>query len=482
MDNSIDSENSSRFPDVTRGKLESLYKAFNDLNWDKQKNLTSEEITYFLNKNSQNGKFDPVLCEKLLAFLGLDNYNTITVEEFINYYMQFDSDLEKGKEEFNNKLLTRQNSLNNLEEQCNKYKDEQLDSEGLCENAKLTVEINDIDIKIDLGNLNVVKIIIEILYNNETQQKSFDVNQDDNENINKIFEFKPKSKTDNFIIILKCEIDNGQIVEIGSKEFPVNEITMQEEYSAQIEIPEIDNESNVGAVINAKILLYWSDYQYYVDKKNETEQKIEKIKKTINETNKYCKEINDIYLKNMKIQPQANIEDIQWNENTIKPNNDKAKSSYIDIDNNEPGSNLNNEEYNRFRNNAFDINTNDDYRNNNNGKSLLLIKLLGLCLLGLGFADGFYRNEFPNQLLGVLIFLSCFNIFQGNREQTKFFNKFNFCLCLAVLLMDIIWMFCNYNSKSDEKNEEGYGKYTKIIVALSIITKGFGSVILFNKK
>ena len=127
---------------------------------------------------------------------------------------------------------------------------------------------------------------------------------------------------------------------------------------------------------------------------NETEQKIEKIKKTINETNKYCKEINDIYLKNMKIQPQANIEDIQWNENTIKPNNDKAKSSYIDIDNNEPGSNLNNEEYNRFRNNAFDINTNDDYRNNNNGKSLLLIKLLGLCLLGLGFADGFYRNEF----------------------------------------------------------------------------------------
>ena len=43
-------------------------------------------------------------------------------------------------------------------------------------------------------------------------------------------------------------------------------------------------------------------------------------------------------------------------------------------------------------------------------------------------------------------------------------------------------MFCNYNSKSDEKNEEGYGKYTKIIVALSIITKGFGSVILFNKK
>ena len=481
MDNSIESENSSRFQDAKRGKLESLYKAFNDLNWDKQKNLTSEDIIYFLNINSQNGKFDPVLSGKLLAFLGLDNYNTITVEDFINYYMQFDSDLQKSKEEFNNKLLTRQNSLNNLEEQCNKYRDEQLDSEGLCENAKLTVEISDIDIKVDLGDLNIIQIIVEILYNNETQQKTFDVNQDDND-INKIFEFKPKSKTDNFIIILKCVSDNDQIIEIGNKEFPVNEITMQEEYSAQIEIPEINDETNVGAIINAKIFLYWSDYQYYADKKNETEQKIEKIKKTINETNKYCKEINDIYLKNMKIQQQPNNEEIEWNDKIIKPNNDKAKSSYIDIDNNERGSNLNNDENNQFRNNAFDINTNDNYRNNNNNKSLFLIKLLGLSLLGLGFADGFYRNEFPNQLLGVLIFLSCFNIFQGNREQIKFLNKFNFYMCLIVLLMDIIWMFCNFNSKTDEKYEGGYNKLTKIIVAISIITKGFSCVILFNKK
>lgn len=33
----MDSANSSRFQDVRRGKMESLYKAFNDLNWDKQK-------------------------------------------------------------------------------------------------------------------------------------------------------------------------------------------------------------------------------------------------------------------------------------------------------------------------------------------------------------------------------------------------------------------------------------------------------------
>ena len=482
MDISLNSENSSKSPDSQRGKIGSLYKAFSDLNWDKEKNLSIEDVIYFLNINSQSGQFDPILLEKLLSFLGLDNSNSITVEDFINLYMQFDLDLQKSKEEFNNKLLIKQNSLNNIEEKCIKYRNEQLDSEGLCKNAKLAIEISDIDIKVDLSNLNIIKIIIEILYNNEKQELSFDVNQDNNENINKIFEFKPKSRMDNFIIVLKYLTDNNQIFEIGNKEFPVNEITMQEEYSAQIDIPEINNENNVGAVINAKILLYWSDYQYFIDKKNETEQKIEKIKKTINETNKYYKEINDIYLKNMKIQAQQNIE-IQWNENIIRPNNNKEKSSYIDIDNNGLESKLNNDKNNQdFRNNIFDIYSNNDYRLNNNGKYFFLIKVLGSLLLGLGIIDGFYRNEFSNQLLGLLIFLSCYNLFGGNIEKNKFINKFNFYFCLAVLFLDIIWMFSNFNSKIDNKYNGGYNKFTKFIVAISIIVKGFCSVILFNKK
>lgn len=167
--------------------------------------------------------------------------------------------------------------MNNLEEQCNKFKNEQLDSEGLCENAKLTIEISDMEIRTDFGDKNMVKIIIEILYNNEVKQKIYDVNPDENE-INKIFEFKPKSKTDNFVVILKCISDENEEFEIGRREFPLNEITLQEEYSAQIDIPDSNNEDSVGAIINAKILLYWSDYQFYVDKKNETEQKIEKFR------------------------------------------------------------------------------------------------------------------------------------------------------------------------------------------------------------
>ena len=98
MNESMQSENSSKANEFNRGKMESLYKAFNDLNWDKQKNLSSEDIIFFLNTNSPKGKFDEVLCQNLLKYLGFENIDSITVEEFIQYYMKFDSEMQKNKE------------------------------------------------------------------------------------------------------------------------------------------------------------------------------------------------------------------------------------------------------------------------------------------------------------------------------------------------------------------------------------------------
>lgn len=43
----MNSENSSKAQESNRGKMESLYKAFNDLNWDNQKNLTIDDIIFF---------------------------------------------------------------------------------------------------------------------------------------------------------------------------------------------------------------------------------------------------------------------------------------------------------------------------------------------------------------------------------------------------------------------------------------------------
>ncbi len=481
MNESMNSENSSRAQENTRGKMESLYKAFNDLNWEKQKNLSVDEIIFFLNSNSPRGKFDESLCKSLLKFLGLDNSDTITVEDFIQSYMKFDLNLQNSKEEFNNKLLTKQNSLNNLEEQCNKFKDEELDSEGFCKDAKLTIEITGIDIQADLQDVNVAQILIEILYNGQTYQKFFNTSNDE-DNVNKIFELKPEKKTDNFLISLKCIDDNNQVIEIGSRDFPINKITTQDECDAVISIPDENNDAVEIATISTKIIFRWSNYQYYLDKKNETEQKIEKIKKDISETDRCCKEINNIYLKNKKIQTQQNANNIQWNDKIIKPNNEASKTNYIDIDNNNE---LNNNEYNQaLKNNMFEIKSNDNFLQNvGNIKPEMLktLKLMGICLIGLGLLNGFHKNEFHNELLGVFVFLSCYDIFEGNLENSKLINKFNLYFCLALLFLDIIWIFTYFTEEYNEINYVGPTFLTKVFTALSIIVKGFSAVLLRNK-
>ena len=481
MNESMHSEDSSKAQESTRGKMESLYKAFNDLNWDKQKNLTEDEIIFFLNSNSPKGKFDEDLCQNLLKFLGFENSNSITVEDFIQYYMRFDLNLQKSKEEFNNRLLTRQNTLSNLEEQCNKYKDEELDSEGFCKDAKLTVEISGIDISAELPNKNFVQILIEIIYCGQTYQKFFDINNDEQNN-NKIFELKPQKKTDNFIIVLKCVSDNDEILEIGKREFPIDQIITQDEYDAVISIPDENNENVEVATINTKIVLFWSKYQFYLEKKNETEQKIEKIKKDLSETNRFCKEINNIYLKNKKIQQQPNPNNILSNYKVIKPSTDASKTNYIDIDNN---NDLNNNEYNEaLKQNMFEIKSNDNYNRNSgnvNPEMIRTIKTMGVCIIALGLLNGFHKNEFHNELCGILFILSCYDIFQGDHEKAKLFNKFVFYYCLALLILDIFWIFSYFTEVYDEVNGVGPTILTKIIVALSVVAKGFSAVIIHNK-
>ena len=474
----MQSDNSSKANESNRGKMESLYKAFNDLNWDKQKNLSSEDIIYFLNINSPKGKFDEILCQNLLKYLGFENIDSITVEEFIQSYMKFDSEMQRNKEEFNNKLLVRQNSLNNLEEQCNKYKNEQLDSEGFCQDAKLSLEISGIDIKTDLGDVNVAKIIIEITYNGQTYEKYFDPADDDN-NYNKKFELKPQKKTDTLIVSLKCVIDNNEVIDIGKREFPIDQITTQEECEAQISIPEETNDAIEAAVISTKIIFLWSYYQLYVEKKNETEHKIEQIKKAISETDKYCKEINNIYSKNIKIQQNPNLNNIQWNDNIMKPSIDEPRSTYIDIENNN-----NNEHYNEeVQKNLYEINSNDNYfknRETQSPKKMEILKAIGFSLICFGLSNGFHKNEFPNELCGILIILSCYDIFQGNLEKARHLNKFNLFFCLTLLALDIFWIFSFFTEEYDEVNGMGPTFFTKLFVALSIIVKGFASVILYH--
>ena len=116
-----------------------------------------------------------------------------------------------------------------------------------------------------------------------------------NEMLNKSFEFKPTSRKDHFEFIMKGVNDKNQIFDIGSKVFPLTDINSQEEYIVQIVVPEIDNEEQVAAHINAKIVLYWSDYKFYEKQKKKSEKRIRKLTLATNQAIEYLKLIREIY-------------------------------------------------------------------------------------------------------------------------------------------------------------------------------------------
>ena len=81
---------------------------------------------------------------------------------------------QKGKEEYKR-----------LDNECRKYQQEKVNKEGFCENAKVTVIIEDVDIKSKIEGIQ--SISIKLIYNNEERETEF-ISGDDNHQINQKFE------------------------------------------------------------------------------------------------------------------------------------------------------------------------------------------------------------------------------------------------------------------------------------------------------
>ena len=114
----------------------------------------------------------------------------ITVEDFISYYIQFEDDLLQNNMELKNKIINEKNNLNKYQEESFKYKNEKLNSEGFSENAKLTMEITDIEIKKNFRNVDTV--ILCLIYNKQIEEIKFDYSND-------VIVFNKQGVTDNII-------------------------------------------------------------------------------------------------------------------------------------------------------------------------------------------------------------------------------------------------------------------------------------------
>ena len=221
--------------------------------------------------------------------------STLSVEEFINGFLQFEEEIRKNAEIFNIKFAKEEEIYSQLSEECRRYKEEKLNAEGLCENSKVSGEITEIDIKRKLEGIK--EIIIKIVFNEKSEELHFKIGDlnSASEMANKTFEFKPTSRKDHFEFIMKGINERNQIFDIGSKVFPLTEVNSQEEYLVQIVVPEIENEEQIAAYIKAKILLYWSDYKYYEKKKKKSESKLKKLTIAKNKAEEYLRKIREIY-------------------------------------------------------------------------------------------------------------------------------------------------------------------------------------------
>ena len=275
-----------------KAKIDSLISGFSKAGFNLDSKINEEELIKYLDNRSSTGKFEQALSFKLIQVLSLDKESSISIEDFISGFLQFEEDIKNNYEDLKQKLNEEKKIYNELIEEM-KEKSEK------CEDAKVFGEITDIDIKRKLKGIK--EIIIEVVFNDKTKEFHFKLGDKNNTDIEfKKFEFKPTSRNDHFEFIMKGVTNKDKIFEVGRKVFPLNNVQSSEEYLVQIEVPEINDEQKIAAYIHAKIILYWNDITYEQKKKIQ-EIKIKKLNIAITNAEEYLRKLREIYGDNVNI-------------------------------------------------------------------------------------------------------------------------------------------------------------------------------------
>jgi hypothetical protein len=280
--------------EIQKAKIDSLVAGFTNSGYKSGSRIGQTELVQFLNRRSSTGRFDPIISDKLFQVMNLESTSTLSVEEFINGFLQFEEELRKNAESFSIKLAKEEEIFAQIDDEFRRYREEHLNEEGLSDTAKISGEITEIDIKRKLEGIK--EIIIKVVFNEKSEELHFkigDINSSEMEH--KTFEFKPTSRKDHFEFIMKGINERNQIFDIGSKVFPLTDINSNEQYLVQIVVPEIENEEVIAAFIKAKLNFYWNDVKYYEKQRRKAESKLKKLTIAKNKVIEYLKKLREIY-------------------------------------------------------------------------------------------------------------------------------------------------------------------------------------------
>ena len=310
---------------IKKAKFFSLINAFENFGYKPSTLISQKEFRIFLNKRTSSGYFDSLLCDKLFQILNLGEKTKISVDKYIQGFLIFEEEITRNDDSFKLKYAKEKEIYNKILKQCELYKSEKLNAEGFCKNSKIYGEITDIDIRKKLQGIK--EIIILVIFNNKREELHFKIGSKNNI-LKKSFEFRPTSRKDHFEFVMKGINDRDTEFDIGSKIFPLNDITSQEEYFVQIVIPEIDNPNEVGAFINATIVLYMSDFKFYENLRKKQEKILKRYKKAVDKSAEYLKSVREIYGDLTLIKPELTVDFI--NEKLMQR---KGAKLNVNIDN-----------------------------------------------------------------------------------------------------------------------------------------------------
>ena len=330
----------SEYESQNKPIAEILAQELSEYGYDKKNRISRSELLLFLDRKSPDGKFDPALTEKLFQTLNLSNTSTISIEKFINGFSEFEDEIKKSAVSFNTKYSKEKELYDQVVEQLRKYQSEKSKEEDTSENAVLSGEIIDIDLKTKIEGIK--EIIIKVILGEQEQEITQNVNgEEESEKENKFFEFKTSSKQDNLEFILQAKNDSGDITNIGSKAYSLEGINTQDEFLVAIGIPENANvedesnevEENLAAEIKAKISMLSSNLKYYNFQKRKEENKLRKLTTEVEQAEDYVKKVQDIYGGDSRNSVQTSKKEKSENEEKSRSTNQKLAEKNNQDDN-----------------------------------------------------------------------------------------------------------------------------------------------------
>jgi hypothetical protein len=287
-----ESEVNSQLVEQTKAKIENIRKALMKFDKDLDDEIDQEELLNFLDSNMKNGqKFDRGLANKIFEALDLDKSGKISCEEFIRNFISIEEEIKTHAKDLQTKYMAEKEKNLNIQKMLLENQTEKLNAEGIGQNAKITIEIYNIEFLRPLSTLKRISIRIRFdAESKETRQVSGE------ENVvvwKEKFEFRVQRKDIIYFEVINNDEMTGRKEVLGTVSFPLYKIERQDEYDLELEIPD-ENDENVNmAKINAKIQFIWSIYKYYQDLLTKSERVLQNCQAMLQKTNRLLENLNE---------------------------------------------------------------------------------------------------------------------------------------------------------------------------------------------